>query len=86
VSPLRDGSVKVGAIDALAPTIDVIASVQATVAPRSHDLILEDMFVILFVRTQMPMRIVAQKKIDKPRCASRLLTIFFSPSRSMSYT
>src|SRR5687768_3765856 len=36
LSPARDGSVKVGAIEALAPTSDVVANIAATVTPRSH--------------------------------------------------
>src|SRR5687768_14718009 len=46
LSPARDGSVKVGAIDALAPTSDVvarIARVPAMVAARSHVLRLKAM-------------------------------------------
>src|SRR5918995_961804 len=43
LSPARDGSVKVGAIEALAPTSDVVASIAATVTPRIHVLRLKAM-------------------------------------------
>src|SRR5687768_17501848 len=43
LSPARDGSEKVGAIDALAPTSEVVASIAATVTPRIHVLSFEAM-------------------------------------------
>ena len=71
----------VTAVVVLALTSEVTTSALHRAAARIH-LLIDMADDPLWHKT--PGGIVAQKKIDKPRCASRLLTIFFSPTRSVS--